>query len=112
MIGSAQARHREGVLQHGTLPLHGDLTRITAVLSFPDEISRSLAAERVAKRATTAELVLGYAGVEHRRTRLFFCLRANPGPEVHSSYLDPEEIERAAELEQEKYSHPSWTDRV
>jgi lipoate-protein ligase A len=28
------------------------------------------------------------------------------------SELTTAEIERAAELEQEKYNHPSWTDRV
>jgi len=37
LIGSAQARRREGVLQHGTLPLFGDLTRITRVLKFSEE---------------------------------------------------------------------------
>ena len=34
LIGSAQARRREGVLQHGSLPLVGDLTRIVQVLEF------------------------------------------------------------------------------
>ncbi len=41
LVGSAQARRKEGVLQHGSLPLTGDLTRILQVLSFPDEESRS-----------------------------------------------------------------------
>jgi lipoate-protein ligase A len=31
-MGSAQARRKQGVLQHSTLPLWGDLTRITQVL--------------------------------------------------------------------------------
>src|SRR5512139_2951172 len=34
LIGSAQARKKEGVLQHGSLPLYGDLRRITQVLNF------------------------------------------------------------------------------
>ncbi len=37
LIGSAQARRREGVLQHGSLPLYGDLTRIVQVLVFDSE---------------------------------------------------------------------------
>ena len=37
LIGSAQARRKEGVLQHGSLPLTGDLTRICQALVFPDE---------------------------------------------------------------------------
>lgn len=37
LVGSAQRRSRGGVLQHGTLPLHGDLTRIVAYLSMPED---------------------------------------------------------------------------
>lgn len=59
MIGSAQARRRQGVLQHGSLPLGGDLTRILQVLVFKDEESRLQAARRLLQRATTAEAVLG-----------------------------------------------------
>ena len=60
LIGSAQARRKEGLLQHGALPLSGDLTRITQVLSFPDEAHRLEAASRLLFRAITAEEVLGY----------------------------------------------------
>jgi lipoate-protein ligase A len=34
LIGSAQARRKDGVLQHGSLPLTGDLTRICQALAF------------------------------------------------------------------------------
>ena len=37
LIGSAQARKKEGVLQHGSLPLTGDLTRICDALVFKDK---------------------------------------------------------------------------
>ncbi len=43
LIGSAQARRKEGVLQHGSLPLTGDLTRICQALVFPDEAARAAA---------------------------------------------------------------------
>ena len=36
LIGSAQWRSRGRVLQHGTLPLHGDLTRIVSYLALSD----------------------------------------------------------------------------
>ena len=36
LIGSAQWRSRGRVLQHGTLPLDGDLTRVVSYLSMPD----------------------------------------------------------------------------
>ena len=59
LIGSAQVRRRSGVLQHGTLPLGGDLTRICRVLRYPDEAARSAAAERLAAHAVTLEQLLG-----------------------------------------------------
>ena len=59
LIGSAQARRREGVLQHGSLPLVGDLTRITQALVFDGDELRQAASERLLRRATTAEAVLG-----------------------------------------------------
>src|SRR5512140_3076029 len=59
LIGSAQARRREGVLQHGSLPLIGDLSRITEALVFPDDASRREAGQRLLSRATTVETPLG-----------------------------------------------------
>lgn len=59
IIGSAQARKKGGVLQHGSLPLHGDIARITEILRYPSEESRRQAAERVRARAATVEEGLG-----------------------------------------------------
>ena len=61
LIGSAQARKKEGVLQHGSLPLTGDLTRICQALVFDDESARAAAAQRLLARATTVESALGRA---------------------------------------------------
>ena len=59
LIGSAQVRRREGILQHGTLPLHGDITLICDALAYDSEEERQLAKISVAERATTLELILG-----------------------------------------------------
>lgn len=59
LVGSAQARRKGAVLQHGTIPLTGDITRITKVLVYPDEIQRAAAAKRLFERATTVEISLG-----------------------------------------------------
>src|SRR5690606_4447389 len=40
LIGSAQMRRRGGMLQHGTLPLSGDVSRICDVLVYADEDER------------------------------------------------------------------------
>jgi lipoate-protein ligase A len=53
LIGSAQARKKEGVLQHGSLPLTGDLTRICDALVFESESARQNAKERLLARAAT-----------------------------------------------------------
>jgi len=113
IIGSAQARRRAGVLQHGALPLYGDLTRITAVLAFSDESSRAIAAERLTTRATTAEDVLGYPLDWNTAAQAFVSgfekiLDLTLAP----AELTPREYERAVALDQEKYGHSSWTDRV
>ena len=59
LIGSAQARKQGVVLQHGSLPLTGDIARICDVLTFASEVEREKAKERVRARAITLELALG-----------------------------------------------------
>jgi len=58
LLGSAQARKMGGVLQHGTLPLTGDISRITRVLEFPNHESRTQAAQKMKERSTTVEEIL------------------------------------------------------
>lgn len=61
LLGSAQVRRYDGMLQHGSLPLIGDLSRICDALAFSDEEQRSLARQRVLERATTVQGALGGA---------------------------------------------------
>jgi lipoate-protein ligase A len=113
LIGSAQARRKAGVLQHGSLPLTGDLARIVEALVFPDDVARREAARRLTARATTAESVLGHpltwdeaaaAFVNAFATELGLCFQALP--------ISESEAQRASALVQEKYDHPVWTRRV
>lgn len=59
LLGSAQTRRRGGVLQHGTLPLRGDVSRICDALVYPDEPTREAAKTAVHERATTLAEALG-----------------------------------------------------
>ena len=59
IIGSAQARKRLALLQHGSLPLGGDLTRITRVLKYDSEEDREAAGRVLLQKAVTAEDILG-----------------------------------------------------
>lgn len=59
LIGSAQLRRKGALLQHGSLPLTGDLARICDALVHPDEASREMAKARVHTRALTLEEAVG-----------------------------------------------------
>jgi len=59
LIGSAQLRRRKIVLQHGTLPLCGDITRILDVLQL-SETERLEQRRLLPGRAVTLEQALGY----------------------------------------------------
>jgi lipoate-protein ligase A len=113
LIGSAQSRRKGGVLQHGSLPLYGDLTRITQALCFRDEGTRQSAANRLLERATTAEAVLGMALPWEVAARAFESAFAET---LNLTLLrqepSPAELARAAALVNEKYAHPSWNERI
>jgi len=121
LIGSAQARKKEGVLQHGSLPLTGNLTRICDALIFEDEAARQAAKERLLIRATTISTVLN-AGVEsalgveisweRAAQALIRGFEAQLGIQFERGEMSASEIQRAEELVKEKYAHPSWTERI
>ncbi|MGC8855613.1 MAG: lipoate--protein ligase family protein [Anaerolineae bacterium] len=113
LIGSAQARRKEGVLQHGSLPLTGDLTRITQALAFADENARQQAACRLLARATTVEAALGRAVAWETAAQAFVrAFETQLGLSFERGELSGSEIRRAEELIVEKYDHPAWTERV
>lgn len=113
LVGSAQARKKIGVLQHGSIPLHGDLTRITQALSFPDEESRREAARRLRARAITVETALGrIVPWEEAAAALVRAFRETLGVQLQAGELTPSERARAETLAQEKYAHPDWIGRI
>jgi lipoate-protein ligase A len=112
LVGSAQARRRDGVLQHGSLPLQGDLTRIIQAVKFAGEEERAEAARRLLARACTAEDVLGQP-LNWDKAALAFqhAFEATLNIHFECGELTSAEERRADELVEEKYSHPRWTDR-
>ncbi len=113
LVGSAQARRKIGVLQHGSLPLTGDLTRITRALVFPDEETRAAAAKRLLARATTVESVLGQEiAWETAAQALIRGFESALGIHFERGRLSPSENSRAGELVEKKYAHVSWTERI
>lgn len=61
LVGSAQVRRGNAVLQHGTLPLVGNVARICDALAFDDEAARDAAKTQVHERAITVEEAFGQA---------------------------------------------------
>lgn len=112
LVGSAQARKRLGVLQHGTLPLYGDLTRITQGLTFPDEAARFDAGQHLLARATTAESVIGQVIPFETAAQAFGdAFSSQLGIRFERGELSDAELAHAEELVQKKYGHPDWTER-
>lgn len=113
LVGSAQARKREGVLQHGSVPLYGDITRIIDVINFKDEDQRDIARKRLLDRASTMENILGEKISWQNAANSFvqsFEKRLNL--ELESDSLTDQEIQRIEELVESKYAHPSWNERI
>jgi lipoate-protein ligase A len=112
LIGSAQARNKEGVLQHGSLPLTGDLTRICQALVFESETAREEAVKRLLARATTMESALGHTVSWETAAQAFIhAFEAQLGLCFQREELSELESRRAEELVREKYAHSSWTER-
>ena len=112
LIGSAQARKKESVLQHGSLPLKGDLTRICQALAFEDEAIRENAAQRLLAHAATVESILGRQITWDQAAEFFVKgFEAQLGINFERGELSASELARADELVEEKYANPVWTER-
>lgn len=59
LIGSAQTRSGGRVLQHGSLPLHGNIARVVECLRFASEDERQSLAAHLRERAAMLDAVLG-----------------------------------------------------
>ena len=112
LVGSAQARRKDGVLQHGSLPLSGDLTRILQVLVYPDEPARTRAAKQLLARATTVETALGRIVKWDEVVQAFStAFQSVFDLDLQPADLTPREKIRAEDLAAIKYSHPDWTQK-
>jgi lipoyl(octanoyl) transferase len=113
IVGSAQARKKPGILQHGTLPLAGDLARIVQALSFPDSGTRNNTKERLLSHATSVEAVLGKP-ITWEAAASAFIQGFSQGLQIdfQDSTLTEGELARVEELIAEKYANPKWTARI
>ncbi|CAN5593471.1 lipoate--protein ligase family protein [soil metagenome] len=114
LLGSAQSRRAKYVLQHGSLPLTGDITRLIAVLVL-EPAAADLLRQQLTLRAGTLAHSLGVADdapeVEFRRVAQALVqgfssvlnLTCKPGQ------LTSAELRTASQLIREQYANPEWT---
>lgn len=113
LIGSAQVRRKSGILQHGSLPLCGDLTRITQVLAFNSDLEREAAAVRLHSRAATVSDILNRLVIWETAAQKIISSFENVFQiTLIRSDLTPSEINRAEELVHQKYADQHWTHKL
>ncbi|MCB0089524.1 MAG: lipoate--protein ligase family protein [Caldilineaceae bacterium] len=113
LMGSAQSRRAGYVLQHGSLPLFGDITRLIPVLSLPGP-QRDLLTMQLAQRACTLNEALGgneadIIGFEQAACTLKQGFEQVLNLQFKPGQLTPQEARRTAELLREQYANPEWT---
>jgi lipoate-protein ligase A len=112
LMGSAQSRRVDWVLQHGSLPLYGDVTRIVDYLTLDSEEARHALRETLRMRATTVEAVLGYRLGFNEAAEAMARGFAQALPVILTrGELSGEEIAAAERLVAEKYGAEAWTAR-
>ena len=113
LLGSAQVRRKGALLQHGTLPLYGDISRICDVLAFPEAAERERAVQRVRERAGTVSDILGTlvswdqaAGAMQQGFAQAF--------EITFTIAEPTQDEwtRCQALHKDRYQDEAWTARM
>lgn len=112
IIGSAQLRRRGGLLQHGSIPLAGDIARICDALTFDSPQARQLHKRKLRSRAATLADALGHppswteaaAALERGFCQAFQL-------EMTRGQLSDDEERRRATLLAERFDNPAWTSK-
>lgn len=112
LVGSAQVRRQNAVLQHGALPLTGDVARLVGYLRLSDEARAALRVE-LRRRAVTLEEALGKAAPASRVAEAL----SHGFAEALNLHLEPgtltcQEQALARQLREEKYAAEGWNFRA
>lgn len=116
LLGSAQSRRAGYVLQHGSLPLMGDIGRLVDVLALHADERDALRADLTARACTVADALdvpdsdpsVQFENVVQALSTAF-CQTLNLG--LVANQPSDSEIRHAAELIRTRYANPEWTER-
>lgn len=109
LIGSAQVRRKDGILQHGTLPLHGDVGRIVDTLAYPDDAAREAARQRVRQRAITLQDLGQHVSWQEAADAFADGFAQQFGVKWLPGKLSAGEQENVETLKASHYANPDWT---
>lgn len=115
LMGSAQSRRAKYVLQHGSLPLWGDITRLIDVLRLEAEARRHLR-RQLADHACTLATAMGVADeapalqFEQVAQKIVQGFATTLNLSFQSSGPTPSELQTAARLIREQYASVAWTE--
>ncbi|MGW8319865.1 MAG: lipoate--protein ligase family protein [Candidatus Promineifilaceae bacterium] len=113
LVGSAQVRKKNVVLQHGTLPLVSDVGRLVKALHVDDEEMRQQMGDDLRNRATTLAAALGRAvSFEEAAAAMAKGFEQTLNLELATGQLTRFELDRMGELRSEKYAAESWAQRI
>jgi lipoyl(octanoyl) transferase len=114
LMGSAQSRRAKYVLQHGSLPLRGDITRLIPVLALAPE-ERDHLRRQLAAHACTLATALGVAddapsvGFNRVAEAMMQGFATTLNLTFQRGGPTPRELQNAAQLIREQYANTTWT---
>jgi len=114
LMGSAQSRRAKYVLQHGSLPLYGDITRLVEVLVLSEE-ERPQLHRQLADHACTLATALGVADddpvlrFEHVAQAMMQGFATTLNITFQRDAPTAGELQTAAQLIREQYANADWT---
>ena len=114
LVGSAQMRRKNAVLQHGSMPLFGDIAQICNALIFSGDNARLTAEGHVRQRALTLSDALGHeVSWDDAANAVIegFAETFDVDFQQFESALTQAEFSRAEELYSTTYATPEWTQR-
>lgn len=116
LMGSAQSRRAGYVLQHGSLPLVGEITRLVDYLAL-DPLGADMLRRQLGERACTLAQALKVTDdspqlrFENVAEALHHGFSATLNLSFKRAALSPAETRRAAVLIRERFANPAWTEQ-
>ena len=108
VIGSAQMRTKQAILQHGSIPLRLDLDKLLGLLT---PRSRHLESGLKLKATSLNELVGREFSISEVKRAILRGFEQRFEIHIQAAPLAPEELSLAKKLAAERYANPDWTFR-